>query len=172
MPMVRKGDIMKRKNTKLRQLSPRITEDAVQWYESMFSSSPHAGAKFVLEATPHLYAQTLAEMRGIFSKGELNMIIDAIKGRSRLEYREARVVGQRIVLFIVDTFRLYPGIYEDKWSIRDPKGFIMRLSTCTRWQLACLEMWANQYLIWWVDHREDDAMSLDDVRSRHCIPLL
>jgi len=156
---------MKKKNSDLRAIAPKIRQETAEWYENGFPSL-NAGVTFVIESIPHLYQVALGEMRGMFTRGELNMILDVLNGHGALlAYSSpAGLVGQHITLSIVDSFKLYPGSYEDKWGIDDPKGFVDRLAQRSRWDLACLEIWAARF--WEGDYDAPDAV------DRHCAPLL
>jgi hypothetical protein len=156
---------MRKKNQDLRAIAPKITEDAAQWYEDIFPSL-NAGVTFMLEATPHLYAQGLSEMRGMFSRGELSMILDVLNDHGTLMAygSPGGLAGQHITLSISDSFRLHPGSYEDKWGISDADGFVRRLVGLGRWHLVCLEMWAARF--WQGDYNADNAV------TTHCAPLV
>jgi len=142
---------MKPKSKELRSIAPKITSEAADWYAKMFQTL-NAGATFVLDAFPTFYSQTLSEMRGIFSRGELCMIMDVLNGHGTLLLAfgtSSGLIGQHINLSIADSFDLYPGQYQDKWDIPDAQDFMRRLSERSRWQLVCLEIWAAGF---WEQH--------------------
>lgn len=136
---------------KLKAIAPKIDERAAQWIADTFPTL-NAGATWLLNEMPHLYAVTLHGLkeRCLFSSGELKMILDVLNGHGNLlAFGGTGLAGQYIVLSIADSFKLYPGSYEDKWGIDDAAGFVDRLSDLTRWELCCLEMWAAGF---WQNH--------------------
>lgn len=132
---------MEKKPTK-RAIAPKINESAAQWYEENFPSL-NAGATVTLEAMPLLYQASLAELRGRFSKGELHMILDVMNGHAGIMVLGGSMsVGYHIPPNIEDSFKLYPGTYEQKWNIADPAGFVSRLNALPRFHLVTLEIWS------------------------------
>jgi hypothetical protein len=153
---------MEKKKVKPVAIAPKIRSDAADFYAAHFPSL-NAGATFVLESFPILYRATLAEIRGKFSIGELSMILDVLNGHgSLLAFGGSGLAGQYIVPNIEDSFRLDPGIYEEKWSINDPEGFVRRLSALTRVQGLCLEIWAAGF---WEKY-------MDTTLDEYCRPLI
>lgn len=148
---------MKPKTQEKKAIAPKITSDAADWYGRVFPNL-HSGATFILDAVPHLYAQSLAELRGRFSRGELGMIMDVLNGHSAvLVYLGSpSLVGQHLDLSMADSFALYPGLYEDKWDIPDPQGFLARIAALCRWHRVCLEIWAAAF---WQQHELLDLES-------------
>ena len=131
---------MEKKTNDTRAIAPKIQGESAEFYSKMFPSL-NAGATWILEEFPHLYRATLAEMRGKFTRGELAMILDALNGHGAiLAYGGRGLGGQHIRLSIYDSFELYPGMYEGKWSV--DKWLNDKLALLSRWQLTCLEIWA------------------------------
>lgn len=142
---------MEKKSTETRAIAPKIRQGSAQFYERMFPSL-NAGATWILEEFPALYGMTLAEMRGKFTRGELCMILDVLNGHGTiLAYGGSGLAGQHVGLSIYDSFRLYPGMYEEKWDVA-ADSLNGKLSECTRWQLVCLEVWAAGF--WEEAHRD------------------
>lgn len=146
--------------SKLKPMAPRVPETNHKWLSDLFPSA-NAGAEWVLGNFPSLYIGTLAELRGRFSRGELSMMIDAMNGCMTLfTAGGVGLAGQRLLLSIYDSFRLYPGQYEEKWSV-EADELNGKLQACTRFQVVCLELWSAGF---W--ERED----YQDVNSipKHC----
>lgn len=141
---------------KLKAIAPKIDERAAKWIADTFPTL-NAGATWLLNEIPHLYAVTLHGLRerGTFSSGELKMVLDVLNGHGNLlAFGGTGLAGQHIVLSIEDSFKLYPGSYEEKWGIENASGFVDRLSKLTRWELCCLEIWAAGF---WAKHKELDV---------------
>jgi hypothetical protein len=154
---------MEKKSTKRIAVAPKITEGAAKWYEENFPSL-NAGVTIAIEALPVLYQAGLAEIRGTFSRGELCMILDVMNGHAGIMVLgQSMSVGYHIPANIEDSFKLYPGVYEEKWEIQDPTGFIARINSLSRFHLVTLELFAAA---WWEHYYED--VSADD----WCKPLL
>jgi hypothetical protein len=154
---------MEKKSTKMVTVAPKISEDTARWYDETWPSR-NAGVTVILEAMPLLYQSALAEMRGKFSEGELCMILDVMNGHAGVMVLGGRMsVGYHIPPNIEDSFRLYPGVYEEKWGIADPQDFIARLNALPRFHLVALEIWAAA---WW-EHFYEDVPA-----AEWCKPLL
>lgn len=133
---------MEKKIAKPVYTAPKIRQSAADFYAAHFPSL-NAGATFVLDAFPTIFMATLAEIRGKFSLGELSMVLDVLNGHGTLlAFGGSGLAGQYIVPNIEDSFRLYPGQFEDKWGIDNPEDFVNRLNSLTRAQSLCLEIWA------------------------------
>jgi hypothetical protein len=129
--------------------SSRLKPETVDWFQRYFPSLS-GGTTFTIEMLPTAYAHTMAEVRGRFSLGELSMILDVLNGHGNiLCYGSSSMAGQHIELSIHDSFRLYPGVYEDKWNIPDPAGFQKRLAGLTHFQKIAIEIWAAGF---WENH--------------------
>ncbi len=143
---------MEKKLRKEVAVAPRIDSDTAEWYDQNFPSR-NAGVACAIELLPHMYQAALAEIRGVFSKGELSMILDVMNGHAGIMiYGQAGLAGQHIGLNVADSFHLYPGTYEDAWGIEDPVSFQARLAALPRFQSAALEIWAAAF---WEKHHDD-----------------
>ena len=142
---------MRPRNTETKAIAPKILAESSEWYAKMFSTL-NAGATFVLDSFPNFYAQTLSEMRGMFTQGELCMILDVLNGHGTilLTYGSAPgPAGHHITVSIADSFDLYPGMYQEKWDIKDKDDFINRINNLPRFFKVCLEVWAAGF---WENH--------------------
>ena len=143
---------MKKKG--LKAMAPRVPESAIEFYQQHWSSA-NGAAEWVLGSFPGMYHAALAEIRGRFSAGELSMLIDVANGSALLIYSGAGVVGSNLILSVDDSFRLYPGQFEEKWQI-EWKPMMAKMESLTRFQLTALEVWAGSF--WEGDHEDEDAI--------------
>lgn len=129
------------KKAEKKAIAPRIQEATAEWIERMFPSL-NAGATMILDAFPHLILSSLDEIKGKFSRGELMMMIDVLNGHGTVIcFGSAPLLGGYLHLSIFDSFRLYPGMYEEKWHIENKDDYLSRIASLTRAQLASLEIW-------------------------------
>ena len=145
-------------------VAPKIDEAAAQFYSETFDTL-NQGATWVMEAFPRLYRVCLSEMRGVFTAGELGMIIDVLNSLITLfSYAGASMSGNHIGLSISDTFELYPGVYERKWDVV-PDVLNNKIASLSNFERTCIELWGASF---WErdDYQEDDAI------EKHCAALL
>jgi len=119
------------------KISPRVSESATAWLTDHFKSKS-AGAEYVLEAFPELYRRELHNLTGVFSTGELSLMLDVMNGH----LLTPQFAGQSLSLSCEDGMSL-DGLHE-KWEI-DREAFLAKLSNRTLLQLACLEIWARAF---------------------------
>jgi len=155
---------MQKKSDEMRATAPKININTAKWYERHFNTL-NAGATWTLESLPIIYRQSLAEMRGKFTRGELCMMIDVLNGVAALmTYGSHGLAGQHLPFSVHDSFNLYPGQFEEKWDIQSG-AMNAKIAGLTRFQIICLEIWAAGWR-GGVDYQ--DAGAIDD----HCKPLL
>jgi hypothetical protein len=140
-----------------------VIAESVAWFYEKFPSR-NSGAEWVIGTFPHLYRAALArELRGKFTRGELSMILDVLNGSMALmAYVQSGSIGQSIGLSLLDSFEIYPGMYEEKWGV-DKKEMMGKIETLTQFQRACLEVWAAFF--WQGDYNAPDAV------EKHCAIL-
>ena len=141
------------KKDQKKRIQPYLTPQAINFYDRAFDTAAE-GVSFACESFPIWYTNTLRELRGKFTRGELSMIIDILNGTVIMPY-----FADSIWLEISDSFDLYPGVYEDKWSA-DKKTFIGKIEALTHFQRCCLEIWAKAF--WSGDYNAPDAI------ANHC----
>lgn len=127
--------------------APKITDEAAEFYRKYFPVSFNASLTFVLDAFPSFYTRTLAEMRGVFSRGELGLILDVLNGHGMLllsSHHAPALIGQHIALEIHDALCLTPGLAET-WKIDDIFGLMERINRLTIFQKICIEIWASGF---------------------------
>lgn len=135
------------------RISPYYTEKIIEFYARIFESAS-AGITIVGEAFPDLYLQTLRELTGKFTEGELKMLIDIYNGHI---LTGAGIDG--IHCMVADSFDCYPQMYEDKWGV-DKKAMLKKTDSLTVFQRACLEIWAVSF--WHGDYEAEKAI------ENHC----
>jgi hypothetical protein len=121
----------------MKKIGPNISDAAAEWYPSLFSNL-HAGATYILEALPRLYQRTLYEMKGVFSEGELSLMIDVMNGTMLTP----QLAGQQIGANVSDGIAL--DHLDKKWEI-DGKALNEKLAGLSPFQLACLEIRASGF---------------------------
>ena len=138
--------------------SPKIQPGTVEWIKYRFTSV-NKGAAFLCDLIPDAYQRTLdTEIKGIFSQGELGSIIDLMNGHIT---EPASMAGQHIYPNLADGFHLDPGMYEDKWEIKDSADFLRRFRSLTHFQKICMEIWVGEF---W--------QNCDDFKLEHYLDVL
>ncbi len=117
--------------------APRIGEQAAKFYPSVFSSL-NAGMEYTADAFPVLYRKTLHDLRGMFSDGELSLIIDVFNGLILTPGR----AGQQIGLSVADGIAL--DRLDEKLGV-GPEALNKKISALPVFSRACLEIWANGF---------------------------
>lgn len=120
-----------------------IAGKSVEWYERHFDTVGK-GATFAAEALPALYAHGLAALKGVFTVGELHLIIDVMNG----VFLMGGLIGQHITADCEDGITLN-GL-DKKWKI-DAAEFLKKLHARNILELAALEIWAHGY---WVNFED------------------
>jgi len=143
---------MKPKKIAIHKVTTRTPESAVKWLENHFETKTE-GAEFVLQAFPDLYARTLHELRGIFSRGELCALLDVFNG----VWLTAEIGGQHLLLEIHDAIQLN-GL-DAKWKIDGP-DFLERLKELPFAAKVALELWATGF--WKSGAWEDQANGVEN----------
>jgi len=72
-----------------------------------------------------------------FTAGEQSMLLDIFNGT----LLTPGILGQHIIAQVEDSFRLYPGEYEGKWSV-DKTEMTEKINALDRYDAALLELWA------------------------------
>ena len=75
--------------------------------------------------------------RRSFTRGEQGMLIDIYNGTMLTPH----LLGQMIVGQVEDSFRLYPGTYEEKWGVAQ-KEMMEKIVSLDPVSAALVEMWA------------------------------
>ena len=120
-------------------VSPRIDAVTERFLEENFRSKG-GGAEYALEAFRTSHRWALAEIQGIFTAGELAMVLDISNG----VLLTAGICGQHIGAGVSDSFALYPGMYERNHGVE--KGpMLNKIRKLTHFQRVALEIWASAF---------------------------
>lgn len=134
--------------TKKITIAPRTAPKTHEWYATTFDN-PNQGAQYVLESFPELYRRALAGMRGIFTPGELKLMLDVQNGC----FLMPQVAGQHLTADCEDGIALEG--YDKKWKIQ-ASDFLKKLHARSNFDLAILEIWAGAF---W--RQSDGGKSID-----------
>lgn len=97
-----------------------ITEQTAQFISGNFKN-PGNGSSYILEMFPGIYAQEIAEIKEIFSKDELTLIVNIFKTQELHSDMAGRMI-------------FAPKIQE-------------KINTCALFRRACLEIWAKSFWV-------------------------
>lgn len=87
-----------------------------------------------------IISQSLHHAVRSFSSGEKSMLIDIYNGT----YLFPQALGHGLLPNVVDSFELYPGMYEEKWGV-DREAMIAKVNSMDALTAALAEMWAVGY---------------------------
>lgn len=82
-------------------------------------------------------SQAMDTARKKFTRGEQQMLIDIYNGTMLTPH----LLGQMLVGQVEDSFRLYPGVYEEKWGVTQ-KDMIDKIISLDPMSAALAELWA------------------------------
>lgn len=134
-----------------KNIGPRISDGSGEYLEKYFQSL-NFGAQFVLEAWPVLHLFALKEMRGVFSPGELKLIIDVHNGFMPT----AQITGQGILAQVMDGCEL--DRLGAKWDV-DQKEIAKKIAYLKTFQRHALEIWAYAF---WYGGNGDSTKDLEE----------
>lgn len=126
------------------KVTPGLTEKTNAWYKSNFENVNH-GAAYTLEAMPELYGRTLRDLRGMFSAGELSLMLDVQNGC----FLSPVAAGQHLTANVEDGIAL--DRQDQKWKI-DGAELVKKLHALKPFEIAMLEIWAGAF--WCQDKSE------------------
>jgi hypothetical protein len=122
---------------KQKQLGPRADEKTISWLIGLFGTA-NAGAEYLMGAVPGLYARTMQEISGQFSRSELGLIIDIHNATALLP----QLSGQHILASVTDAIDLDQAA--EKWKI-DGAALVAKLTGLPIFTRSCLEIWARGF---------------------------
>lgn len=132
---------MRRRDEERVGVAPKISTSAADWYKERFDSL-NGGVTWALQSMPFLYQFTVSELRGTFTRNELWMILDTMNGTQlAYEYSLSGVAGGLLEIEVYDTFRLYPGVFEEKWDV-DKDELLGKINSLSRFERCTVELWA------------------------------
>ena len=115
----------------------KITEQAAEFYQQTFPNL-HAGAVFILESFPTLYRRTLHDLRGVFTLGELKLLVEvfAVSASLTPDYS-----GQQLSIKVQNGVKFSDDL-GGKYTV-DEAVLMQKLSKLSIFNAACLEIWAK-----------------------------
>lgn len=120
-----------------KKVTPLIGDESIKFFESNFRNL-NAGVTYALEAFPGLYSRSMHDIKGIFTDGELRLILDVVND---LELTP-QIAGKHLILDIHDGIDLEK--LDEKWSVN--KGeIIKKINDLSLFHLVCLEIWAKSF---------------------------
>lgn len=126
-----------KKSNDIVKTAPRIIEKTAVFYRDKFSSL-NAGLEYIIEAMPDLYAHTMHDLRGKFTRGELMLMVDVMNGH----WYNPHGAGQEMTPNVSDGIAL--DHLDKKWEI-DGKALNAKLAALTMFDRACLEIWIQAF---------------------------
>lgn len=117
------------------KIGPAISEATEKFLKENFGNL-NSGAVYTLDSWPGLYARTLHDLKGKFSRGELILILDVFNGL----WLNPELAGQHIQPQVEDGIDLN-GL-DAKWQV-DKETILNKLRDLRIFSLACLEIWAR-----------------------------
>jgi hypothetical protein len=120
-----------------KKVGPEISEQAEKFYRENFANV-NAGTAYVLGAFPGMYGRAMADMRGVFSRGELMLMLDVCNGL----WLTPALAGEHITIQVADGMEI--DRLDEKWKI-DKKQLLEKLQKLSTLHLACLEIWAEAF---------------------------
>jgi hypothetical protein len=128
-------------------VSPKITGKSKAFYRThLKQASLNQSVTWVLDGFPVFYQKTLQELRGVFTLGELKLILDVLNGHGKLLMSfitAPSLIGEHIALAIEDAIRIDPSILE-KWDI-DSNAICDKTKLLTFFQKLAMELWASGF---------------------------
>lgn len=132
-----------------KNVSPRIFEETQEFYRTHFDSV-NAGCEYILEAIPELYARTIADLKGRFTRGELMLFIGVMNGH----LYNPRGAGYEMGANVADGMAL--DRLDEKWDIPDKWALNKKLADLHNFDRACLEIWIQGF---WA---QDDYSNIEE----------
>jgi len=123
--------------TRKKHVAPGLSEKTYSWYTETFDN-PNQGVVYALESYPELYGRTLRDLRGVFTAGELSLMLDVQNGCLLMP----QVAGQHLLADVEDGIAL-EGMAE-KWKING-EALIEKIRRLKLFEIAMLEIWAGAF---------------------------
>ena len=120
-----------------KQVNPKIEKETYNFMSQTFKSAD-AGLTHAIESFPFLYNKALSEIKGLFTRGELYLIIDVFNGLTLTSQNAGEHLLEECSKEI-DIDKL-----DIKWRV-DKDGLEQKINALTSFQTACVEIWANVY---------------------------
>ena len=120
-----------------KKVGPAISEEAEKFFRENFANV-NAGTTYVLDAFPGLYGRAMADMRGVFSRAELMLMLDVSNGL----WLNPGLAGQHMTIQVADGMEI--DRLDEKWKVGE-KEILKKLQGLSTFHLACLEVWAGAF---------------------------
>lgn len=112
-----------------------ISERTSNFIDTWFDKR-NPGIEFILETFYYTYNHALAEIKGLFTDAELNLIIDAFNGT----LLTPQIIGQHLLPQMEDSCKFE--FLDEKWEVKKD-DLLKKISGLTNFQKAAVEMWAT-----------------------------
>jgi hypothetical protein len=127
-----------KKSNDIVKTAPRIIEKSADFYREKFNTL-NAGLEYVLEAFPGLYARTIADLKGKFTRGELMLFIDVMNGHWYNPHGAGFEMGANVADgMVLDHLN-------EKWEIGESWPLNKKLADLHNFDRACLEIWIQAF---------------------------
>lgn len=120
-----------------KKVGPAISEAAEKFFREHFPNV-NAGATYTLDAFPGLYGRAMADMRGVFTRAELMLMLDVCNGL----WLNPGLAGQHMTIQVADGMEI--DRLDEKWKV-EKKQILEKLHGMSVFQLAFLEIWAGSF---------------------------
>lgn len=120
-----------------KKVTPLIEDESIKFFESNFRNL-NAGVTYILEAFPSLYGRTMHDVKGVFTDGELRLILNVVNG---LELT-AQIAGKHLIFDVQDGIDLER--LDEKWGV-SKVDIIKKINNLSLFCLVCLEIWAKSF---------------------------
>lgn len=139
----------------MKKIAPNISDQSAQFYLDHFRNL-NAGSTFILDAFPTIYKREIATVKGIFTRGELCLMIDCFNGL----LLTPQLIGQHIELQVIDSINL--DHTDEKWGIAKAE-IINKIAGLSFFEKVCLEIWVKAF---WNGNREgQEAYQKNDIEE-------
>ena len=115
-------------------IGPRINVSACDFYNATFGS-PNRGAQCILEWFPLVYAESLKELRGIFTSNELSTLVVAADA---VGLNDSPVHGQLLRALVSKEAGL-----DNYIAGVVPEVLAAKIQQLSPWQAVCLALWTR-----------------------------
>lgn len=139
---------MKRKEVRV---APRLQESVEKFLDENFRSK-NFGAEYILTAWGPLYRRTLADLKGVFSRGELMLLIDSFNSTMLTP----GLSGQHLLAHVEDSIDL--DHLDEKWEVCRTE-LVAKVEALPIFSRTAMELWANGY--WYGRPDDQDLPDLD-----------
>ena len=87
-----------------------------------------------------IFQETINIVKQKFTRSELSMMLDVINST----YIDPHTISRVLIANVDDSFRLYPGQYEEKWQVKKDE-MLPKLESLNEFQASSLAIWASDF---------------------------